>query len=134
MKNTTLIIVCGFSVWLIPFCVAFVLFPLKETALFDSLLAVALAFSACLATLAYFRRVERAAPRHAAAVGAMWMLLCIVIDVPMFVALFGWTLEAYIADVGVTYLMIPVVTTALGSARTRANAARQDSSSLPSSV
>ena len=111
----------GILMWLVPFLVAFAVFPFRESArpLFESVMAVAVTSSAVVLGLRYFRSVEVDLVREGAAVGLVWLGLSILIDAPLM--LLGgpmqMTLAEYMADIGLTYALIPVVTTGLGVAQ-----------------
>jgi hypothetical protein len=84
----------GVVVWLVPFVVAFLIFPLRESsrALFESIMPVAVAGATVVLGVVYMARVSQGVVRDG----------------------------EYLADIGVTYLMIPVITTGLGLVRARA--------------
>ena len=109
----------GVGVWAIPFAVAFLIFPLRQSArpLFESIMPVAVASAAVGFAVPYFRRVGAAFTREGLRLGLLWLLVCVTIDAPLM--LFGgpmrMTLGQYIADIGVTYLMIPVITLGIGA-------------------
>jgi hypothetical protein len=110
----------GFLVWFLPFIVAVVIFPLRETQrpLFESIMPVVLSGTVVMFGLRYLRGVGEFVAREGLAVGVLWLVICVAIDVPLM--LFGgpmrMTLGAYLADIAVTYLMVPVITAGLGIA------------------
>lgn len=110
----------GFLAWLMPFLVAFLAFPLRESArpVFESVMAVAVAGTAVALGLMYLRRVPGMSPREGLLLGVMWLAMCVLIDVPLF--LFGGPLRMsvgqYFGDIGLTYVTMPVVTWGLGAA------------------
>jgi hypothetical protein len=110
----------GFLMWLIPFIVAFLVFPLRESArpVFESVMAVTVTGTAVGLGLTYLRRVARAYAREGLAVGAAWFVLCVLIDAPLM--LLGGPMQmsvgAYFGDIGLTYVSIPLVTWGLGAA------------------
>jgi hypothetical protein len=114
-------IILGILMWLIPFVIGFAAYPLHEPArpLFESIMAVAVTGTAVGLGLLYLRGVPSMGARQGLAVGVLWMALSILIDAPMF--LFGgpmyMPLASYLADIGLTYVCIPVVTWGLGAAR-----------------
>lgn len=59
--------------------------------------------------------------REGALLGVIWFLISILIDAPMM--LFGgpmlMTFGEYMSDIGITYLIIPVVTMGIGMAQSR---------------
>jgi hypothetical protein len=111
----------GALVWLIPFAVAFLVFALRdsERALFESIMAVTVTASAVILGLAYMRRVRDMPVREGLLLGILWFVICVLIDAPLM--LFGgpmhMTLPAYMGDIGLTYLIIPIVTIGLGMMR-----------------
>ncbi len=114
----------GFLVWLVPFAVAYAIFPIHESSrpLFESIMPVTIAIIVVPLGVVYLRRVRRRVRREGVVLGLLWFVMCLAIDAPLM--LFGGpmykTVPDYIADIGVTYLMIPVIT--IGIAATRAQA------------
>ncbi len=114
----------GFLVWLVPFAVASAIFPIRETSrpLFESIMPVAIAIIVVPLSVVYLRRIRRRVRREGLRLGLLWFVECLAIDAPLM--LFGGpmykTVPDYIADIGVAYLMIPVIT--IGIAATRAQA------------
>ncbi len=104
----------GVFIWLIPFAVAFAIFPLRESArpLFESIMPVSIAIAATVFGLRYFRGLRRDRLREGVTVGLLWFAVSVIIDLPLM--LLGgpmqMTVGAYTADIAVTYLMIPVIT------------------------
>jgi hypothetical protein len=98
--------------------VAFLIFPLRQSArpLFESIMPVAVASAVVGFAVPYFRKVNAAFTQEGLRLGLLWLLVCVAIDAPLM--LFGgpmrMTLGQYLADIGVTYLMIPVITTGIG--------------------
>ena len=117
----------GFALlaWAIPFGVAVCIFPIKRsnTPLFDSLMAVVLAASTALLGLWYLRRVHERVVIRGFTVGVLWMLANWALDALMFSGgPMKMTFPQYASDIGVAYFMVPVITTALGIAASRATA------------
>jgi len=110
----------GVLMWLAPFVVAFLVFPFHESArpLFESVMAVAVAGSAVGLGYIYVRRGTVTA--EGLRLGLIWFALCVLIDAPLM--LLGgpmqMTIADYMADIGLTYLAIPAVTTGLAAAYT----------------
>jgi hypothetical protein len=108
----------GMLVWLVPFAVAFLIFPLRQSArpLFESIMPVAVAGAVVGFAVSYFRLVTTTFVREGLRLGVLWLLISVAIDAPLM--LFGGpmqtTLAQYVADIGVTYLLMPVITLGLG--------------------
>lgn len=108
----------GFLVWLVPFIVAFVIFPLRESSrpLFESIMPVAIATVVVGLGVTYFHVVNGNFVREGLLLGLLWLAISVLIDAPLM--LLGgpmrMSLSQYVADIGATYLMIPVITLGLG--------------------
>jgi len=48
-------------------------------------------------------------------VGSLWFGICLAIDLPLFLFGFGMSLEAYLSDIAISYLMVPIVVTGIGA-------------------
>ena len=120
-------VLLGLVVWLIPFAVSFMVFPFRESwrALFESVMSVAVAGAAVAMALVYFKKVESRFSREGLLVGIVWFVICTLIDLPlMLTGPIGMTLTEYMADIGLTYVIIPTVTLGIGIAlEARANTA-----------
>jgi uncharacterized membrane protein YpjA len=111
----------GFALlaWLVPFVVSVCIFPLKQShpPLFESLMGVALAASTAVLGCAYLRRAMRNPLAQGARIGLIWMFANWLLDGLMFSGgPMKMSLANYATDIGVAYLMVPVITTALGAA------------------
>lgn len=114
----------GCLVWLIPFVISVIIFPLKTSAppLFESVMAVVLAsttiglFNFYAGTLRRGQGTHTISVRDAAIVGFVWLAINWAFDLPMFmIGPMKESLASYTMDIGVAYLMIPVITA--GAAR-----------------
>ena len=111
----------GALVWLVPFVVAVLVFPLHESSrpLFESIMAVTVTATAVVFGLLYMKQVAGDFVRESIRLGILWFIIAVVIDAPLM--LIGgpmkMSLAQYIADIGVTYLCIPAVTWGIGVAR-----------------
>ncbi len=125
MKSLGKAIGFGVLVWLIPFCVAFLIFPIHDSArpLFESVMAVTVCSTSVLLGIAYLKNVKENIATEGIQIGALWFVISILIDTPLM--LLGgpmkMSISAYIDDIGVTYLCIPIITWGLGAAISRFN-------------
>src|SRR5262245_27148339 len=114
----------GCLVWLVPFVISVIIFPLKTSAppLFECAMAVVLAAT----TIGLFNLYAGAprkgqgthtiSVRDAAIVGIVWLAINWAFDLPMFMTgPMKESLASYTMDIGLAYLMIPVIT--VGAAR-----------------
>jgi len=112
----------GFLAWLVPFVIAFLVFPFHESnrPLFESIMAVTVTSTAILLGLIYLRKTETGIVREGLLLGLVWFAICVLIDAPLMLVAgpMKMTIGAYMADIGLTYVIIPVVTWGLAVART----------------
>lgn len=102
----------GILSWLVPFLVSVAIFPLKKshTPLFDTLMGVVVTAAAVVLGCRYLRTGGPASLLAALAVGWLWLGINIVLDL----LLLSWgpmrmTLPAYMMDIGLAYLVHPIV-------------------------
>jgi hypothetical protein len=117
MNKTTKILIFGFLMWLVPFLVSVVIYPLKtsENPLFESIMSVVLTLTVVLFSIKYFRNLSIDFLREGILTGTVWFLISIILDL----SLFMWgpmqmSFENYMMDIGITYLIIPTVTVGFG--------------------
>jgi len=106
-------------VWLAPFLVAFAAFPLKESwrSLFESIMPLTLAGVVVVSAVFYFRRVRAASLKEGVWLGALWLVISVAIDLPLMLSPpLNYTVTEYAADIGLTYLIIPVITAGIARA------------------
>ena len=121
VKTIRRAVIFGFFVWLIPFVVAFAIYPLHESSrpLFESIMPVSIAIAVTVFGVRYLRAVHARFLQEGALLGLLWLVISVVIDAPLM--LLGgpmqMTVAQYAADIGVTYLMIPVITIGIAVAR-----------------
>jgi hypothetical protein len=120
-----MILAYGFLLWLTTFLVSMVIYPLKDISvpLFDSLIPVALSALTLLFLYLYFKGVPSGYAKAGLVAGIVWIILNIMLDQ----LLFSWgpmqmTLTDYLYDIGLTYLLIPVITTGAGYLMDKARA------------
>jgi hypothetical protein len=103
MRITKHTLVYGLLVWLVPFVVGFLTFPLRtsDRPLFESIMAVALVFSVVFFAGKYFKTKSA---NDGLTTGVLWLTICIILDVLFLVGLFKTSL--------MDYLVIPIITTA----------------------
>jgi hypothetical protein len=114
MNKNLKIVLFGFLVWLVPFLVSFVVFPLKESnrALFESIMPLVL--TVVVTTLAYYylKNINSEYLKNGLIIGGVWYIVSIVIDLCMFMPAspMHMSLGDYMMDIGLTYFIIPVIT------------------------
>ena len=117
MKSIKLALLFGFLVWLVPFTVSFVVFPLRtsDRPFFESIMPVAVTIATVIFSVLYFQRIERGFFKEGILLGIVFFGVNIAIDLLLFsygpMAMPFWD---YVKDIGFTYLLIPAITAAFG--------------------
>jgi hypothetical protein len=119
--NWSRALVYGVALWAVPFALSFVIFGLRadNRALFESLITVVGVASAVVATLAYLRDGSRGGVIEGIGLGLVWAAISIVIDLPIFLLVFKMSLGDYAADIALSYLSFPIITTGMTLAKGR---------------
>jgi hypothetical protein len=124
MKHAKTALFYGALIWFVTFAASFVIYPLKTNSyaapLFESVIAVTLAALTVLFALKYFKRIEQDYLNEGILIGVLWLAMNVIIDLPLFLldSPMKMTIERYFMDIGVTYLMIPVITIGFGYLKT----------------
>jgi hypothetical protein len=112
----------GLLVWLIPFLVSIPLYspegqPLYDLQVIKSVLIVIGAFVGAILALRYFRDVRGNFAREGAILGLSWLVINSALDILVLVYLLkGMDILTWVGQIGIRYLLIPVMTTAMGTA------------------
>ncbi|MDY6931356.1 MAG: hypothetical protein SVJ22_05525 [Halobacteriota archaeon] len=108
----------GFMIWLIPFLVSVLIWPIHETnrALFESIMPVTLTASLVLFSVLYLRKAQSDFLREGLMIGVMWFVISLVIDLILFIpeSPMQMPLGEYMMDIGITYLLIPMICAGFG--------------------
>lgn len=117
MKSTVL---NGILIWLVPFAIGSALISVidVESALFDTLMAIILTAATCYLSYRYNRRKGAVAMGSALQTGIIWMIIAWLLDAPFFLIMdfAKMPLGEYIADIGLAYLMIPIINLTVATA------------------
>lgn len=108
----------GFLIWLIPFLVSFVIFPLRETnrPLFESVMPVILTIVVLIFSILYFIKLDKDFIGKSVVLGIIWLVISIIIDLVMFLPESDWhmSFSDYMMDIGLTYLIILLIPIGFG--------------------
>lgn len=118
MNKNLKMILFGFLVWLIPFVVSFVVFPLKDTTrpLFESIMPLVLTITVIVLAYYYLKNLDAKSVKKGVIAGLVWFIISIIIDMVLFLPASPMQMgfADYIMDIGLTYVMIPVITVGMG--------------------
>ena len=100
----------GFLIWLIPFMVSFIIFPLRDSnrPLFESIMPVILTLIVVIFSILYFKKVDIISIKEGFIIGFIWFIISLIIDLLLFIpsSPMQMTLVDYMMDIGFTYLII----------------------------
>jgi hypothetical protein len=108
-------VVSALGVWAIPFVVAMIIFPLREQQrpLFESLMPVAVVGATALFAYRYARS-EPSFVRSGLLLGVVFLLVSVAIDLLLFSrGPMKMGFVDYLKDIGLTYVVMPIVTYAM---------------------
>ncbi|MDD3069902.1 MAG: hypothetical protein PHX88_01740, partial [Methanoculleus horonobensis] len=111
----------GLLTWILPFLISIPLYSPEGEPLYDIFLvkSILLVFSAALGTfliLVYFRDVHARFIWEGALLGGVWLLINWVLDALILLPVSGMDAGTYMAEIGLRYLMIPIIAVGIGYA------------------
>ena len=107
----------GFFIWLIPFIVSVLIFPLRamQRPLFESIMPVVIAIWTVFFAVVYLLRLESGFQKEGIVIGMAWFFISIFLDLLVFIeGPIKMSLWDYAMDIPVIYLMIPTITFGFG--------------------
>ncbi|MCX6662913.1 MAG: hypothetical protein NTZ75_01545 [Euryarchaeota archaeon] len=109
----------GFLIWLIPFLVSFVIFPLRNAnrPLFESVMPVILVLTVMIISVLFFKKIERESLKEGLIAGVLWFALSLAIDLMLFMPAspMQMSFSDYMMDIGLTYLIILMIPIGIGA-------------------
>lgn len=110
----------GFVIWVIPFVVSVAFYSPQGVLLidehsFNTIMVVVGTAIGAIATVMYFKKVERNFACEGVRVGMLWMVMSWVFDVAILVPMGQMSLPAYFSQIGLQYLSILMMTVAIGA-------------------
>jgi hypothetical protein len=117
MNNYLKICLFGFLLWLIPFVVSILIFPLRvsQRPLFESIMPVVIVIWTVFFSIMYLSGLESDFQKAGAFIGLAWLFISIFLDLLFFLeGPMKMSLLDYAMDIGATYLMIPFITFSFG--------------------
>jgi EamA domain-containing membrane protein RarD len=106
----------GFLLWIIPFIASVLIFPLKKTdpAFFQSLMTVIAALFVIILTIHYFRKTQGNL-KEGIFLGLIFLFMSLFFDFFFFIwGPIKMPVASYIKEIGVGYLIYPIITIGFG--------------------
>ncbi|MCD6229655.1 MAG: hypothetical protein J7K00_02530 [Candidatus Diapherotrites archaeon] len=109
----------GVASWLVPFLFAFLFYsPQGELGidifLFKSIMIVTGSATGAALLVFYFRQVQENYLNEGIAVGLAWLATNLILDLLILLPMSGMETGTYFAQIGLRYLVIPVMSIAIG--------------------
>jgi len=107
----------GFFIWLIPFVVSVLIFPLRamQRPLFESIMPVVIAIWTVFFAVIYLLGIKSGFQKEGIVIGMAWFFISIFLDLLVFIeGPIKMSLWDYVTDILLTYLMIPTITFGFG--------------------
>jgi hypothetical protein len=119
MKEIKKKLMYGVLLWAIPFVVSIFVFPLRSSdrPLFESIMPVVVVLCVVIFSALYFRKwADSKFISEGIVLGILWLVISLAIDLALFMpeTPMQMSLVDYIKDIGLIYLMIPVITIGFG--------------------
>ena len=114
----------GFMSWLVPFAGSFLFFDrtgqlLIAQPLFKSLMVVLGGGLGTALLVVAFRRIVPST-RSGLALGCYWLAINLILDLAVLVPFVGMPVVTYLYDIGLRYLLLPIISLAIGMVARRA--------------
>jgi len=106
-------IIFGILVWAVPFAVSFAIFPIRQSnrMMFESIMPVIVAGAVVIFAMLYFKKASSVSVWEGLKLGLIWFAISFLVDLVMFSSgPMKMPFTDYIADVGIVYIMIPIIT------------------------
>ena len=121
MKAYARIVLFGILTWLIPFLAAFFFYNSKgeltvDIFLFKSIMIIVGSTTAAILLIRYFKQVSSNFQREGIRLGLFWFILNVLLDMIILIPMSEMSLPEYFAQIGIRYIVIPVMTIMVGTA------------------
>ena len=119
MKNTLRLLLLGLMTWAIPFFAAF--FFIDQTGqvaidiyLFKSIMIIVGGITGAFAIILYFKKQENTYLKNGVISGLIWLIVNVLLDMLVLVPMSKMPYPEYFNQIGLRYLMIPIMTIMVG--------------------
>jgi hypothetical protein len=105
-------ILYGFLLWLLPFLISFLIYPLKIRAdpLFETIMPISLVLIGSIFFSLYIKKNPNMGILEGLELGFLFFLISIILDLLMFMwGPMKMSFYNYILDIGLTYLIYPIL-------------------------
>ncbi len=119
MKKALKIGYFGFLTWLVPFVISLLFFtkegqPIMDIFLIKSIMIVLFSAFGAFLLIIYFRKIDLNFLREGAFIGLSWFVINCILDILVLLPFTGMSITTWFAQIGMRYLMIPVMSISMG--------------------
>jgi len=111
--------ISGIAIWALPYVVGTVLtlFGTPPTSFAGTINNLSICCAATLFSVLLLPRFAAPSAMTGAVMGVAWLAICVLIDLPIHTPSMGFA--AYVRDIALAYLMLPVIAAGVGAAYAR---------------
>lgn len=111
----------GFLSWIVPFVASLFFYTSDgelaiDIFLFKSIMIVVGSITAAFLLISYFKGIGTDYLKEGVTLGLTWLFINLLLDMIVLVAMFGMPAGNYFTQIGLRYLVIPVMTITVGAA------------------
>jgi len=119
MKKALKIGFLGFLTWLVPFVVSWLFYtkegqPIMDIIFIKSIMIVLFSAFGAFLLIIYFRKIDMDFISEGFYVGLSWFGINCILDILVLLPLAGMNMSTWFAQIGMRYLMIPVMSISIG--------------------
>ena len=118
MNKYLKILLFGFFTWLIPFVSSFFFYMTGELSidiyLFKSIMIIIGGVAAAIFIIVYFNEVSTDFVKESIILGVSWLVINLILDLLILIPMSKMTLGDYFVQIGIRYLVIPVMCIMVG--------------------
>ncbi len=119
MKRVLKIGYFGFLTWLVPFVVSLLFFikegqPIMDIFFIKSIMIVLSSVFGAFLMIIYFRKIDLNFLREGVSIGVSWFVINCILDILVLLPFTGMSMTTWFAQIGMRYLMIPVMSISMG--------------------
>jgi hypothetical protein len=119
MKNTLRLLLLGLMTWAIPFFAAFFFMDQAgqlsiDMYLFKTIMIIVGGITGAFAIVLYFKKHKVAYLKHGLLAGLTWFIINVLLDLILLVPMSKMPYPDYFNQIGLRYLMIPIMTMMVG--------------------
>lgn len=118
-SHTALLLLFGFLSWLIPFLISVPFYSIQgvllvDVFLFKSIMIVVGSLVGTLLMVLLFLRIRKGYLREGILIGFSWLVINWVMDGLVLLPMSGMDVATYFSQIGVRYLVIPIIAVGMG--------------------